>query len=390
MDLAQYREYLQSKGANHGDVVRNQSNMIMNATFTYDPAYKKVYILAPNADNDNVVEWHFVDAKYQKHADQSISQNNVDYYLQFRPNQHYAIGTYVIIPDDTSPMVNLTEDELADPFTQPIKNRTEWWIIVGRTEDNISVRYMILKCNWEFKWIYNNKIQTCWGCSRNANSYTSGFWTDEYSTSLDDLTGAWLPDTHYTYGDQLSELGLCDTRTVMYLQRFIISINDLDPKVYQVTKVNDVSPQGVIKLSLKQDEFNKSRDSVEYHICDFYGDNGQPKVGTDNTDDSETVIIISVDSDLHSLVPPITQVQLGGKYFFAHNLTEDMLWKVDFPSVASARKESFAKLINITKIADNACSISVQSSSALRGKTFNLQVVDMSGAVRTEYALEVI
>lgn len=161
-----YKKTLSSRGNTIAEVVRQQSDLIMDSTFTRDPAYKKVYILTKNG-------WKWEDAKYQFHSAQSIAKDPVDYYLQFRPKVHYPIGSYVIIPDDTSPQINLTSDEIQNPFSQPVSNRSQWWIIVGRDNANAYVRYMVLKCDWNFQWIVNGQLMSCWGCLKSANSYTS-------------------------------------------------------------------------------------------------------------------------------------------------------------------------------------------------------------------------
>lgn len=166
MNINEYKTLLSSQGSNLGQIRKNKSDFLMNQTFTGDPEYKKVYILTRDG-------WKYEDAKYQVHTTPSILKDAVDYYLQFRPKVHYPIGTYVIVPDDTCSEINLLPGELQNPFLQPVSNRTQWWIIVGRTDANTFVRYSILKCNWEFKWIYNRKIKKCYGCIRNANSYTS-------------------------------------------------------------------------------------------------------------------------------------------------------------------------------------------------------------------------
>lgn len=149
-----------------GHRLKNQSDILMDTTFTRDHNYKRVYILTKDG-------WKWEDAKYQEHSVQSILKEPVDYYLQFRPKVHYPVGSYVIVPDDTSFDINLTEDELKNPFLQPTSNRTQWWIIVGRDEAPAFVRYMILKCDWDFRWVYKGKLMSCWACSRNASSYTS-------------------------------------------------------------------------------------------------------------------------------------------------------------------------------------------------------------------------
>ena len=89
-----------------------------------------------------------------------------------------------------------------------------------------------------------------------------------------------MPDIYYAYGNNLYELGLDDNRTVMHEQRFMLSNNILDPKVYQVTKVTDLNPSGVIKYSIKQDELDNKRDNVELQICDYYTDSGDQKTET--------------------------------------------------------------------------------------------------------------
>jgi hypothetical protein len=184
INAATYHSYLNSYGTSLGNIRKNQSRSVIDYTFTGDPSYKRVYILTKDG-------WKYEDAKYQLHSAKSILKDDVDYYLQFRPSVHYPIGSYVIVPDDTSSNINLNSEELRNPFLQPVKERTQWWIIVNRDNSNSFVRYNILKCNWNFQWIHDGKIQNSFGCVRDASSYTSGKWTDEYSSSLDNLT-AWM------------------------------------------------------------------------------------------------------------------------------------------------------------------------------------------------------
>lgn len=164
--LQQYKAHLSNNGKNLSQVRRNQADAVLNATWTADPTYRRVYVLTPDG-------WKWEDAKYQFHFAQTVAKDDVDYYLQFRPKVHYPIGTYVLIPDDTSSELNLTDAELMNPFSQPIENRCQWWIIADRDHQNVYVRYNVLKCNWNFTWIYNGEIQNVYGIIRSANSYTS-------------------------------------------------------------------------------------------------------------------------------------------------------------------------------------------------------------------------
>ena len=100
-----FKKSLSRQGRNLAQVRKNRSDDIINQTFTSDPTYKRVYILTKDG-------WKFEDAKYQFHSAQSISKDDVDYYLQFRPKVHYPIGSYVIVPDDTDFDINLSDEEL--------------------------------------------------------------------------------------------------------------------------------------------------------------------------------------------------------------------------------------------------------------------------------------
>ena len=392
MNINSYKNYLSTRGNTLGQVKRTQSDVIMNNTFTLDPTYKKVYILTKEG-------WKWEDAKYQFHSAPSISKDAVDYYLQFRPKVHYPVGSYVIVPDDTSPDINLEESEIDDPFTQPINNRTQWWIIVGRDEANAYVRYMILKCDWDFRWIYKGKIMTCWACSKNANSYTSGVWRDEYTLSLDNLTSAFIPDTYHVYGDKLEELGLCDTRTIMYMQRFFMSNNDLEPKIYQVTKITDINPQGIIKLSIKQDELNTKRDNIELHICDYYTDEGDIVIDEpvnempDTTKTSEIKwMTVNVNGELEQGVE--TELEIGKTYYYEVEFSDtgvDPQWRI-IPmdtTLTDEEKEYYIGLMKLTKFDASTLAVKPAKASSLKGKKFILSVSNSIGEYYSSIELEV-
>lgn len=165
-----YLQHLSNKGAHLGEVRKNQADMIMNATFTGDVAYRKVYILDP--DNG----WHYEDAKFSKHQTPQLARDHIDSWLQFRPKVHYPVGCYVFIPDDTSYQMKINED---NPLSGDIKNL---WMIVDKSDYKQFVQYMVLKINWNFKWVIGvgdrKRIESCWGIVRSANSYTSGIWND--------------------------------------------------------------------------------------------------------------------------------------------------------------------------------------------------------------------
>lgn len=395
MNITSYKNFLLSHGATQGQVKRNQSDMVTNISFTRGPEYKRVYILTKDG-------WKWEDAKYQAHSTPSIVKDPVDYYLQFRPKVHYPIGSYVIVPDDTSPDINLTPEELLNPFLQPTKNRTQWWIIVGRDDANDYVKYMILKCDWEFRWVYQGQLMTCWGCSKTANSYTSGRWIDDISSSLDDLTASWLPDTHYTYGEELQLLGLCDTRTIMHGCRFFMSNNDLDPKVYEVTKIKDIVPQGIIKLTIKQDELRINEDNVELRVCDYYTPKGVPQV------DSPVVIEPYGTSRIYWLYKNAAgelekntgaypeYLEVGKSSYFLVEFSEPgvtPLWRIELLSTEELNgKESsyYEGLLKLTSYDDNTLVIKPGKAKSLKGKWFRLHVEDAKGHYSSSIDMEVV
>lgn len=186
-----YMTHLRNKGNTVGEIRKTEADMITNATFRGDPACRRVYILDP------IRGWHWTEAKLHKHLNQSIASDEVDSYLQFRPKEHYPIGTYVFIPEDESYDMHLNEER---PFNGDLSHL---WLICERSDSRQTVQYLVLQINWNFKWVVGygdqKKVLNCWGVVRNANSYTSGVWNDFRVTALDSITSAFLPNTYYVY-----------------------------------------------------------------------------------------------------------------------------------------------------------------------------------------------
>ncbi len=399
MNTKEYLKYLSGHGSCLGDISKKESNLITDITFLDDPSYKRVYILTKEG-------WKWEDTKFQKHRSTSISSDEVDYFLQFRPGIKYPIGSYVIIPEEDV-NINLSVNELLNPFMQPIDNRTEWWMIVDKTDTNMFKRYSVLKCNWNFKWIYDGKIQECFGAVRNANSYTSGKWTDEISSSLDSLSGMWLPDIYYVYGDKLWDLGMCDNRTITHDQRFFITTNTLIPDLYAVTKVLTAVPKGLIKITLKEDDFNEKRDNVELMIADYYNDSGQPNVIPDKNDNNldnnkvsqiysmvvSNYNVLEVDHMIESSIPEI--ISIGQSSYYSVQFSDEEIdseWRIELLSDISDRDKDasyYENLIKLTEFDDNTIVVKPGKASSLKGLQFKLIVSDLNGDYESYAVLEV-
>lgn len=414
-----YKSMLTSRGKNLSQARRNQSDMIMNATFTGDTGYKRVYILDPERG------WHYEDAKYSKHATVSILKDAVDYYLQFRPKVHYPIGVYVFIPDDTSDDIGFKEFEPVDPFQDEGFDLNKLWMIVNKNDDAQFVRYNILKCNWDFRWICKvhgkMELMHVYSASRNANSYTSGIWNNEVSTQLDNVTNGWVPDTHFLYGEEgLKRFNLCDTRYMNYGQRFVMSHNKVNPKVYAISKVVDLNPMGVINLTLKQDEWDEKRDNKELLICNYYDDTGETQIVIPEAEPQDTTLTsyiytahINEDGELElDLVDQETRdrdynkLEINGTYYFVAEYYTGTVggeqvieperkseWKLnlkDTDGLTDAEIKHLDNMMVMETIDDNVISIHPKRAKTLIGHTFTLTVTDMTGESRSTMDVEVI
>ena len=95
-----------------------------------------------------------------------------------------------------------------------------------------------------------------WCAVRGQNSYTAGEWSDSIFTTLDDVNKVWLPLNYIT--DKLCYISE-DGKT----QRTILSAKTSYPLTWKVTKIENTKPIGILKVTLKEDEFNPKTDYIE-------------------------------------------------------------------------------------------------------------------------------
>lgn len=320
-----YKARLSIQGTYMGEVLKNQSDTIMNETFTNDIAYRLCYI-----------EGKPVDAKYIVHTYYSISKDAVDYHLQFRPGVHYAIGTYVDIPDDTKTY-----------------NR---WLIVGRSDEPQFVKYNILKCNWTFKWIYEGKIYECLGVLRSRNSYNSGLWHDYLGTTVENQDQFWVPTTPIT-------------QTIDYNMRFLISDNKVNPIAWEVSKREDIHPVGITKITLKQSLFNSNTDNRELMIADYFKSHITPEPTIDEKT-GETLPIPTPDFVIKYSTNPV--VKVGGSYkIFSIESKNSIEYIPDLIKweIIGLNTDEYNTILNIPTI-----KIKVNKDYSLIGKVFTLKL----------------
>lgn len=226
-------------------------------------------------------------------------------------------------------------------------------------------------------------------------------WRDEYSMATDNLSQCFLPDTHFVYGDKLEELGMCDTRTVMHEQRFFYTNNVLDPKIYQVTKITDLNPQGIIKLSIKQDELNTKRDNIELRVCDYYTDEGDvlvdiPIIETPDVEKTSYINWMTTDMNGELIDGIETKLEIGSTYYFEVKFSSpnvDPQWKInivdDGNNLTDEDKEYYIGLMKLTKFDSTTLALKPAKASSLKDKKFVLSVSDSNGEYYSSIELEV-
>lgn len=214
--------------------------------FYHDDYKTQLDDLHPEKDPKKVpIDIKFIQNSMQSYASDAVTfhlqlrpgqQCNVDYYDEFfkiRYDATFPIGLYVDIQDE-----------------QGIYNR---WLIVDKANYNVTQfpTFEILRCDYIFQYIIEQTKYQIAGVLRSQNSYNSGIWTDEKTTSPEDQQKFALPLNR-------------DTEKIYYDQRMIIDSKILtEPRTWRITKINRISPTGVLRATLAQDEFNDNRDYIE-------------------------------------------------------------------------------------------------------------------------------
>lgn len=229
--LDNFKNRMKRIGENQGSAYLYNADMVIDKTFKRDPAYREVIVTHIPSDIDH----QKYDAKFSIHTRRSITGDSEDYYLTFRPHVKVPIGSYVDIPDDEGIL--------------------QTWLIVLKDDKPQFPMYYVLKCNWTLKWIVGDKAYKVLGCLRNQNSYNSGLWTDNIFETVENQNKFWMPTTPYT-------------QTVEYGQRFVINDSGRAiPIVWKCSKVEDVQPVGLTKLTFAQEVANLHEDCSKYGIA---------------------------------------------------------------------------------------------------------------------------
>lgn len=252
MNLQTYKR-LHCNVSTAGQVRKNNSDMIILNTWENDIQSRKCYIYDYYHDKEG--EKTPVDAKYIVTQYSTLSKDQVEYHILFKPrsgcavdyykfyqekyNAEYPVGLYIDIPD-------------ADGNYQK-------WLICASDKEPQFVKHSILPCNYEFKWIHNGEKHSMWGVARMRNSYNSGLWTDYSTTLVENQDQIWLP---------MNDI----SAQIYYGKRLIVSALIEKPITWQISKVENFHPFGINKLTLYQDKFNVKTDYVNFETGEMYAD----------------------------------------------------------------------------------------------------------------------
>lgn len=197
-----------------------------------------------------------------------------------------------------------------------------------------------------------------------------------------------------------------DTRTITHEQRFFITTNELNPDLYMVSKINNTVPQGIIKVTLKSDDLDLSRDNIDLMIADYYSDSGQIKVDIETSPHpdimktSQIFKMVVNPTGILEVDYPVTKtdketIRLGESTYYNVIFSDDNIdpeWRVELISDISGRdkdKSYYENLIKVTEFDDTTVSIKAAKASSLKGLQFKLIVSDINNEYESYAILEV-
>ena len=255
-----------------GQIYKEQSDWMMEETWDNDIQTKVCYIydfyhddqprLAEGMTYENTTKTH-IDAKFIVKSYQSMDKDQVDYYVQFKPSQPvrftekdelyyfetdykstygntFPVGCYLDIPDD--------------------RNVYHKWLICREEKANQFPKYLVLPCDYELCWIEINgkdRIKRrMLSVLRMQSSYTIGQYTDRVFTRTDNQNKIWLPLNKYTEKFWYTT----NEDTTM---RIVVSAPTEHPLIWACTKIENIQPVGIQKLTIYQTVWSDNRDYIE-------------------------------------------------------------------------------------------------------------------------------
>lgn len=307
IDHAMYSSMLGTNVA--GRARKMQSDVIMDATFTEDIQYQVGYFYDYFHDDEplkykdlhpeNSTSKIPIGLKFIVKQKNTENKDQVGYHIQFKTTQTNSIDYYedtFVRKWDAEFPVGLYVDL---PDAKGIYRK---WLVTERA-DWLGLQFptwYILPVDFVYQWVYRDtkgnayKYQMC-GVQRSQSSYNSGVWQDYKIETIENQRKAILPM------NSISE-------TIFYNQRFVISAPIPEPVCWRITKVEDVNPKGIRRLTFAQDIWDQHKDYIEKdesgNVIGMYAD-------WFKSDITPTTVLPDIprDEDDHSiLIPSITSL----------------------------------------------------------------------------------
>lgn len=248
-----YKSRMAHRGRNMSEMLRMQSNMVIEQTWDRDPNYRRVYVVKVSRGLPEVTDKHeLVDVKFNVDTYQKAGSDEPAYHLQFRHgaekrNLDIGVGSYVYMADEDG--------------------EWKWWMIVSFDERPQFRQYHIIECNWKFGWVVNGKIYYHLGILRNGSS-TREADENSYTSIVNGNMICWMATN-------------AETQTIGHDQKFLISdAGRMPPLCYSVATISDSMPVGITKFVMSQSTFDQIHDNADLMLANYY-DNSVEPVETD-------------------------------------------------------------------------------------------------------------
>lgn len=244
-----YRSRMAYRGANMSEMLRMQSNMVVEQTWDRDPNYRRVYVVRVDRGLPMVTDQHeLVDVKFNVDTYQKVGSDEPAYHIQFRHgaekyNSDITVGSYVCMEDEDG--------------------EWKWWMITGLDERPQFRQYTINECNWRFGWVIDSKIYYHLGVLRNGST-TREADENSYTSIVNGNCIVWMATN-------------AETQLIRPGQRFLISdVGRVPPLCYTVSTITDTMPLGITRFVMTQSTFDPEHDNVELMLADYYGNTVEP------------------------------------------------------------------------------------------------------------------
>ena len=259
-----YKNRMARRGSNMSEMLRMQSNMVIEQTWNNDPNARQVYVVKAARGLPTITDKHqLIDVKFNVDTYQKVGSDEPAYHLQFRHgaekiNPDIGVGSYVYIADEDG--------------------EWKWWMITGLDERPQFRQYTINECNWKFGWVVDGKIYYSLGILRNGST-TREADENSYTSVVNGNCIVWMTTN-------------AETQLIRPGQRFLISdTGRIPPLVYSVSNITDMLPVGITKFVMTQNTYDSDHDNAELMLANYYSSELTPK---EPTDEPETTNLFEI------------------------------------------------------------------------------------------------